>query len=141
MLWSTLRTAKVCIAFHKQSMSRPKDEEVYRYIAEIVNRDKKIKKLKNDVVDMCKLLSLLVDGCKERAPNRDLPQRLKRSFKDIYGSLKLHVKFRLGGAVEITELNTLGQKIGLTESELNALPGLECAIDPGSKLLEIVSTI
>ena len=53
----------------------------------------------------------------------------------------MHVKFRLGGAVEITELNTLGQKIGLTESELNALPGLECAIDPGSKLLEIVSTL
>lgn len=122
-------------------MSRTTDEEVYRYIEEIVNRDKKIKKLKNDVVDMCKLLSQLVDDCKETSPNGDVHPRLKQSFKDIYGSLKLHVKFRLGPDVEITELNTLGQKIGLTESELNALPGLECAIDPGSKLLEIVSTI
>lgn len=122
-------------------MSCPTDKEVYRYIEEIVNRDKKIKKLKNDVVDMCNLLSLLVDDCKERAPNGDVPQRLKPSFKDIYESLKLHVKFRLGARMEITELNTLGQKIGLTEDELKEAPGLHCAIDPGSKLLEIVSTI
>lgn len=122
-------------------MSPPTDEEVYRYIKEIVNRDKKIKKLQNDVVDMCKLLSQLVDDCKETSPNGDVHPRLEQSFKDIYGSLKLHVKFRLGPDVEITELNTLGKKIGLTELKLKELPGPECAIDPGSKLLEIVSTI
>ena len=122
-------------------MSGTTDEQVYRYIEEIVNRDKKIKKLENDVVDMCKLLSQLVDDCQETSPTGNVHPRLEQSFKDIYGSLKLHVKFRLGPDVEITELNTLGQKIGLAESELKKLPGLECAIDPGSKLLEIVSTI
>ena len=122
-------------------MSRITDKQVCQYIEEIVNRDKKIKKLENDVVDMCKLLSQLVDDCNEISPNGDVHPRLQQSFKDIYGSLKLHVKFRLGPDVEITELNTLGQKIGLKESELKLLPGLECAIDPGSKLLEIVSTI
>lgn len=98
------------------------------------------KKLKNDVLDMCKrVLSPLVRECKKRTPNGDVPPSLKQSFKDIYGSLKLHLKFHR--QAELKELDELGQEIGLTAEELNALPGLECAIDPGSKLLEIVSTI
>ena len=122
-------------------MSSPTDEEVRQYIEEIVKGVTSIeKKLESDVRDMCTLLLLLVGDCKERVPNRDVPQRLKQSFKDIYGSLKLHLKFHLED-VELRELNTLGQQIGLTEEELNALPGKECAIDPVSKLLEIVSTI
>ena len=123
-------------------MSSPTDEEVYQYIEEIVMGVENIEnRLAGDVKDMCNLLSLLVDDCKIRVPNKgDIPQGLKQSFKDIYGSLKLHMKFHLY-ELEVSELKNLGEKIGLTESELNALPGLECAIDPGSKLLEIVSTI
>ena len=123
-------------------MSSPTDEEVYHYVEEIVKGVHNIeRKLENDVRDMCNLLLLLVEECKTRLPSKgDVPQRLKQSFKDIYGSLKLHLKFHRR-AVEPSELNTLGQKIGLTVEELNALPGTECAIDPGSKLLEIVSTI
>ena len=122
-------------------MSSPTDEEVRRYIEEIVKGVTSIeKKLESDVRDMYRLLLLLLGDCKERVRNRDVPQRLKESFKDIYGCLKLHLKFHLR-AVEVRELNTLGQQIGLTVEELDALPGKECAIDPGSKLLEIVSTI
>ena len=122
-------------------MSSPTDEEVRQYIEEIVKGVMSIeRKLENDVRDMCKLLLLLVRDCKEQIRNRDLPETLKQSFKDIYGSLKLHLKFHLW-VDELSELDTLGQEIGLTREELDALPGRECAIDPGSRLLEIVSTI
>ena len=124
-------------------MSSPTDKEVHRYIQEIVNGDKAIRRrLEKDVRAMCEMLSQLLKDFYQKAPNeRDLAQRLKRSLKDIYGSLKLHLKFHLGNAVEITELNTLGEEIGLTIEEQHALPGIECAIDPGSKILEIVSII
>ena len=126
-------------------MSSPTDEEVHQYIQEIVNGDKAIRRrLEKDVRAICKMLSQLIEDFYKKAANeRDLAQRLKRSFKDIYGSLKLHVKFHLGDAAEIAELNTLGEEIGLTERERDALPrtDLECAIDPGSKVLEIVSII
>ena len=122
-------------------MSSPTDEEVRQYIEEIVKGVMSIeRKLENDVRDMCKLLLLLVRDCKEQIRNRDLPETLKQSFKDIYGSLKLHLKFHLR-VDELSELDTLGQEIGLIREELDALPGRECAIDPGSRLLEIVSTI
>lgn len=123
-------------------MSPPTDEEVRKYIVSgILKGVKKIEeKLENDVKDMCERVLLpLVEECKIRTLNRDVRQRLKQSFKDIYGSLKLHLKFHL--KAEPNELNKLGQEIGLTREELDALPRRECAIDPGSKLLEIVSTI
>lgn len=124
-------------------MSSPTDEEVNQYIEEIVGGVEGIeKRLGKDVRAMCEILSLLVEECKKRVANEgDIPQRMKRSFKDIYGSLKLHLKFHLGDATEIIELETLGQEIGLTAEERDAPPGKECAIDPGSKLLEIVSII
>ena len=124
-------------------MSSLTDKEVHRYIEEIVRGVKGTEnRLEKDVRAMCEILSLLVEDCKKRFGNEgDIPQRLTRSFKDIYESLKLHLKFHLVAAVEITELNTLGQKIGMTPKERDALPGTECAIDPGSKILEIVSII
>lgn len=124
-------------------MSSPTDQEVHQYIEEIVKGVQGIEdRLEKDVRAMCEVLSPLVEDCKKRVANEgDMPQRLKRSFKDIYWSLKLHLKFHLGAAAEISELNTLGQAIGLTAVERDELPGKECAIDPGSKLLEIVSII
>ena len=119
-------------------MSPPTDKEVHDYIVKgILKGAKKIgEKLENDVKDMCKRVLLpLVEGCKIRTPNKDVPQSLKQSFNDIYGSLKLHLIFHQKAVSE--ELNKLGQEIGLTGEELNET----CAIDPGSKLLEIVSTI
>ena len=124
-------------------MSSPTDEEVHRYIQEIVRGNKGVRKrLEKDVRAMCTMLSTLVeDVYKRAAKERDLAQRLRRSFKDIYERLKLHLKFHLGDATEITELNRLGQEIGLTKEEQNALPEKKGAIDPGSKILEIVSII
>ena len=126
-------------------MSSPTDNEVHQYIEEIVNGVKNIRKrLGKDVRAMCKMLLKLVDNCYKKVANeRDLAQRLQRSFKDIYGSLKLHLKFHFGDAVEISELDELGKEIGLTWGERTAyeLPGENCAIDPGSKILEIVSII
>ena len=99
------------------------------------------KRLANDVKDMCNLLSLLLNDCKRRVSNNgDIPQGLKQSFKDIYGSLKLHMKFHLY-ELEVSELKNLGEKIGLTEKELDDLPDIPYVIDPGSIVLEIVSTI
>ena len=120
-------------------MSSPTDKEVHRYIEEIVRGDKAIRKrLEKDVRAMCAMLSQLVEDFYKKAANeRDLASRLRRSFKDIYGCLNWHLKFHFGDAVEITELNRLGQEIGLTMEEQNA----PCAIDPGSKILEIVSII
>ena len=118
------------------------DEKVRQYIEEIVNGVKSIKKkLERDVRDVCTLVLRLVGECKKRGPNGVVPQRLRQSFKNIYGSLKLHLKFHLEN-VQVEELNTLGQQIELTEEELDVPPGRECAIafDPVSKLLEIVST-
>ena len=123
-------------------MSPPTDKEVRKYIVSgILKGVQNIeKKLQNDVKDMCERVLLpLVEECKTRTLNRDVRQRLKQSFKDIYRSLKLHLKFHL--RAEPNELNKLGQEIGLTREELDPLPWRECAIDPGSKLLEIVSTI
>lgn len=123
-------------------MSHPTDEEVYQYIQEIVKGVDNIeKRLAKDVKDMCNLLSLLLNDCKERVSNNgDIPQELKQSFKDIYGSLNLHMKFHLYER-EVSELKNLGEKIGLTEKELGDLPDIPGVIDPGSKVLEIVSTI
>ena len=114
---------------------------MHRYIEEIVKGVKGIQnRLENDVRAMCKILSLLLADYKKRNEG-DISQRLTGRFKDIYKSLELHLKFHLGAAVVITELNTLGQEIGMTPEERDALPGIECAIDPGSKILEIVSII
>ena len=121
-------------------MSSPTDKEVYQYVEEIVRGVDSIeKRLEKDVRGMCDLVLDLVRECRARLSN-EVYQRLKQSFKDIYGSLKLHLQFH-PRAVEPAELKTLGEEIGLTPKELNKLPDKECAIDPGSKLLEIVSTI
>jgi len=124
-------------------MSSPTNEEVHRYIQEIVNGDNAIRKrLGKDVSAMCEMLLKLVETIYEEVGNeRDLAQRMQRSFEDIYGSLKWHLEFHLGDAVEITELNRLGQEIGLTKEERNVVPREKCGIDPGSKILEIVSII
>ena len=123
-------------------MSSPTDKEVRKYIVHgILKGVKNIEdKLENDVKDMCERVLLpLVEYCNGRSLNKDVRQRLEQSFKDIYGSLKLHLKFHL--RAEPDKLKELGQEIGLTPKELDPPPRRECAIDPGSKLLEIVSTI
>lgn len=116
-----------------QSMSSPSDEIVKKYIEEIANvldtRSKK-NKLKRDVIAMCDLLLSLVE-------KDGVPKKVKQHFEDIYWSLKLHLVFLLGTEdAKLAKLEKLRKLLGLPTDQL---PQRDQAIDPGSKLLEIVS--
>lgn len=116
-----------------QNMSSPSDEIVKKYIEEIANvldtRSKK-NKLKRDVIAMCEILLSLV---KEHG----VPKKVKQHFEDIYWSLKLHLVFLLGTEdANLEKLEELRELLGLPSDQL---PQRDQAIDPGSKLLEIVS--
>ncbi len=92
------------------------------------------KRLRKDVVEMCKLLNLLVV---ERPEILERPD-LKTHLQDIYWSLKFHLVFHFGNGQEYPrELQELGGMIGL-ENALENLPDQNSAIDPWSKLMEIV---
>ena len=115
-----------------QNMSSPSDEIVKKYIEEIANvldtRSKK-NKLKRDVIAMCDLLLSLVE-------EHGVPKKVKQHFEDIYWSLKLHLVFLLETKnANLEKLEVLRKLLGLADQ----LPERNQAIDPGSKLLEIVS--
>ena len=107
---------------------------------------KRIKTMRKHVVEMCTLLRNLHEEIYQK---RNLEERfkapLKNHFRDIYWSLKLHLVFHLGIPQTNTtetadiELQEVGKLFGLENEEINRQPDQECAIDPGSKLLEIVS--
>ena len=104
-------------------------------IMEVVYEERKKEKLKHDVDCMSQLLWSLLDECKGRP--KSLPEKIKQHFKDIYWSLRLHLEFHFGrDAVDLENLRKVGENLGL---DTQCQPGVECAIDPGSKLLEIVS--
>ena len=55
----------------------------------------------------------------------------------------MHLMFHLGIADELQQidelLNEVGAWGGLTNEEMKELPDQDCVVDPGSKLLEMVS--
>ena len=109
----------------------------WRYIREVVKGVQRIEnRLEDHVIVMCELLYQLIEVYAD-----SLDASTKRQFADIYWSLKLHLLFHLGAdtARNLYELKMLGRLLKLTDEELNKLPNEERAIDPGSKLLEIVS--
>ena len=109
----------------------PSEEIFERYITEIenVNTEPKKEKLKRDVIAMCDLLLLLANNCR-------VPKKVKQHFEDIYWSLKLHLEFHLGPeAANLEKLEALRKLLGLVDQ----LRQRHQAIDPWSKLLEIVS--
>lgn len=109
-------------------MSSPSDEIVEQCIKEIANVN--TEKLKRDVIAMCDLLLLL-------AERHGVPKKVKQHFEDIYWSLKLHLVFLLGTeGAKLEKLEVLRKLLGLPTDKL---PQRDQAIDPGSKLLEIVS--
>ena len=117
----------------------PKKEEVKNFMEKIkeVYEEKEKDNLSYDVVRMRDLLSLLLDRCMG-SPN-PLPENVKQHFRDIYRSLKLHMEFHGFGrdaAADILNLRKVGEYLELGADDA---PEIECAIDPGSKLLEIVS--
>ena len=126
------------------------------YIKEIAKRSQRLRnRMAKDVVGMCNLLTKLDEKCKG-TENEGLPDDLKASltehFRDIYWSLKLHLLFHLGAGndaesdddaesdadLQLQKVSRL-DFVNLTEEENNVLPDQTHAIDPGSKLLEIVS--
>ena len=118
------------------------DEDHYEDVRHIARRSQRLRyRVEKDVLEVCKLLKKLNDECSS-TENKDLPKTLKdtlrKHFRDIYWSLKLHLLFHLGIG-ESTADSKLQEVVHLTDEEMNELPDQKHAIDPGSKLMEIVS--
>lgn len=123
-------------------MWSPTDDEITQFMREIgkVNEAEERDRLEDDVVRMRDLISLLLEECRRRT--NSLPENLKQHFKDIYWSLKLHMKFHgFGRDAAAADLLNLREQDEYYDLGLGAdyTPEIEQAIDPGSKLLEIVS--
>lgn len=117
----------------------PTDNDLRIFMRNIVrvNEENERDNLRDDVVRMRDLLSLLLGRCME-SPN-PLPENVKQHFRDIYRSLELHMEFHGFGrdaAADILNLREVGEYLELGADDA---PEIECAIDPGSKLLKIVS--
>ena len=102
------------------------------------------RRMESDVEQMCRrILIPLTEEFGERDLPAELLERLRGYFRDIYWSLKVHLMFHSGIADELQEidelLNVVGAWGGLTNEEMNELPDQDCVVDPGSKLLEMVS--
>ena len=93
---------------------------------------------------LCSRLLLLGNDFAHVASNQpsQLQELLLGRYNAIYWSLKLHITFHIGEerALQHEELRNLGSFIKLTSELLKKLPGEEHAVDPGSEVLEIVST-
>lgn len=120
-------------------MASIEDEvKIMQGVMEVVYEETKKDNFKHDVDGMSQLLLRLLKECNERPrKSSSLPEKIKQHFKDIYWSLRLHQEFHFErDAVDLENLRKVGEDLGL---DTQRQPGVECAIDPGSKLLEIVS--
>ena len=102
-------------------------------------------RIEKDVAQMCKIILIpLTEIIGESDFSEESLERLRGYFRDIYWSLKMHLMFHLGYSNELEEidelLNVVGAWGGLTNEEMNKLPDQNHVVDPGSKLVEIVST-
>ena len=105
---------------------------------------KLVKRIERNVEEMCERILIPLT---EEFGNQDLPaellERLRGYIRDIYWSLKVHLVFHLGIAdkpQKIDELlNVVGAWGGLTNEEMKEQPNQNHVIDPGSKLVEMVS--
>ena len=106
------------------------------------------KRLESDVDKVCCLLELIMThlcekGLITQGKNRSLASKIHRNLSDICMSMKLHLAFHLGeeSALNHEKLKTFAHNILELpdEPEINTLPEPSHAIDPGSKVLEIVS--
>ena len=118
------------------------DEDV-RQIA--IRSQRLRRRMKKDVSEVCQILTKLDEKCRPRE-SEDLPESLKaslrRHFRDIYWSLKLHLVFHLDAESNAdSELQNVGRlhMVDLKDEEMSKLPDQNHATDPGSKLMEIVS--
>ena len=102
-------------------------------------------RMEKDIKEMCEnILMPLTEVFGERDLPEELLKRLRRYFTDIYWSLKVHLLFHLRIPDKPQEIDKLLNKVGawggLTDDEMSKLPDQNLVVDPGSKLLEMVST-
>ena len=102
------------------------------------------RRMESDVREICERVLIPFT---EEVGRHDFPEdklmRLRGYFRDIYWSLKMHLLFHSRNAdvpQEIDKLHEVGAWGGLTDEAMNSLPNLEQVVDPGSKLVEMVST-
>ena len=103
------------------------------------------KRLEGDVKAFCDLLKSIMELAREEGV--DMSTELRKKFSDIYMCLKLHLAFHLGNETALRKENNdlrafARDVLKLPETELNAPPDTnlyKLAINPGSKVLEIVS--
>ena len=130
----------------KMTSPAEEDNNIQADIQEIVQGDRNLRKrLKKDVEEVCRLLEKIYTpfgAPVNREKYHEVQSKLQHNFSEIYWCLKLHLAFHIKSetALKHEKLKSLGEKIGLTETELSTLPGKNHAIDPGSKVLETVST-
>ena len=120
-------------------MASIEDEvKIMQDVMEVVYEERNKDKLKHDVDGMSQLLWRLLEECNKRPrKSSSLPEKIKQHVKDIYWSLRLHLEFHCGrDPVDLENLRKVELDLGL---DTQCQPGVKCAIDPGSKLLEIVS--
>ena len=122
-------------------------DEDYRDVKHIAIRSGRLRRrVEKDVSEVCQLLKKLDEKCRPRE-NKELSEcfkdSLRKHFRDIYWSLKLHLLFHLGigESNADSELQNVGRlyMVDLTDEEMRKLPDQKHAIDPGSKFIEIVS--
>lgn len=115
-------------------------EEIYRGITNLRKR------LVEDVREMCDLVYNLREefyaGLKENPLLYSYKEPFDHGCSDIYWSLKLHLAFHCGNDSVLghKELGNLGRSLNLNKLDIVRIPGEEHAVDPGSKVLEIVCT-
>ena len=81
------------MTLQSEMSSLTKPEEAFRYIQEVVNGVKNIKKrLVGDVEKMCELLCHLFEKYSDKMRDHET---IRRHLRDIYWSLELHLSFHL----------------------------------------------
>lgn len=101
------------------------------------------KRLSNDVHEMCKLLRHVRKLFYEKLKSNPKLDQSRKLFDDgcsaIYWSLKLHLALHCGNdhASRHKYLKKVGRSLKINELDV---PLEEHAVDPGSKVLELVST-
>lgn len=114
------------------------------YILKILKRAQILEdRIEIYVSKVCEVLKSLHERC-ERRESGSLPEALKNSltkhFRDIFWSLKLHLLFH-GVPWPYAALEDIGawELVSLSADQMQATPDEKSVIDPGSKILEIVS--
>ena len=111
-------------------------------LLEVINGiDNVADRLARDVKKFCGRLKLIMESLHEEGVDLCPPEyrNLKRNFLDIYMCLKLHLEFHFGADDEFYKKDLILPPPLSDEPEVNTLSDARHAIDPGSKVLEIVS--